>query len=201
MAKPASEISKRVPPGQTVTEKWPVDTYGETPSFDPATWDFRVYGEVENPLRLAWEEFLQLPRVEGAGNFHCVDGWSCINQRLEGVAIKEILKRAKPKSSARFVMLHCDDGYEANLSLEDFSHESVFFAMKHDGKDLTPEHGYPLRLVAPNRYGWKSAKWVRAVEVMENDRRGFWEINGYHNHADIWKEERFAWQEEEKEKP
>ena len=201
MAKPAEKISKRLPPGQTATDKWPVMTHGETPAFDPAAWDFRVFGEVENPLRLAWEEFLRLPRVEKISDFHCVTQWSRLDNRWEGVAAREILKRIALKPTARFVMLHCDGGYEANLPLEDFAHEDALFSLKHDGKALSPEHGYPLRLVMPHLYGWKSAKWVRAVEIMENDRRGFWEVNGYHNRADPWKEERFSWQEEKKEKP
>lgn len=205
MAKPAEKISppgvgydesRRLPPGQVLTRKWPVLTYGETPTFDPERWDFRTFGEVENELRLGWEEFLKLPRVEVLADFHCVTRWSRLNNRWEGVSSAEILKRAKPTPSARFVMLHCDGGYTTNLSMADFSREGVLFALRHDGADLSAEHGGPLRLVVPHLYAWKSAKWVRAVEFMPKDRRGFWEVNGYHNHADPWREERYAWQEE-----
>lgn len=186
------EITHRLPPGQYLTERWPVLHYGSVPPFDPDTWDFRVFGEVEQPLRLTWEEFQRLPRVSVIADMHCVTRWSHLDNHWEGVAFRAILDLVKPKPSARFVLFHCDGGYTTNLPLAVVDDDDVLFALKHDGADLTPEHGFPVRVVVPKRYAWKSAKWVRAVEFLTEDRPGFWEQYGYHNNADFWKEERFA---------
>ncbi len=182
----------RVPPGQFVTEKWPVLTYGSTPKFDPKTWTFETFGLVEQPLRLTYEQFLALPRMEETADFHCVTQFSRLNNRWEGVSFREIARLTRPKAEAKFVVAHCDAGYTSNLPLEALIDDDVLLAYRHDGLDLSPEHGWPLRLVVPRRYAWKSAKWLRALEFLPQDRPGFWEVNGYSNNADPWKEERFS---------
>ncbi len=188
----APELANRVPPGQHVATRWPVLHHGEVPPFDPATWDFRVFGLVEEPLRLGWEEFLALPRITVAGDLHCVTRWSKLDNRWEGVAAREIVRRAKVRPEARFALLHADGGYTANLPLAALAADDALLALKHDGEDLLPEHGAPLRAVVPQRYAWKSAKWLRGIEFLAEDRPGFWEGFGYHDNADPWREERFA---------
>lgn len=182
----------RVPPGQYETEKWPVLHSGSIPRFDPARWDFRVFGEVEVLQRLSYQEFGALPKVTVACDIHCVTAWSKLGVTFEGVAAKTVLDLAKVKPSAKFVMVHAEQGYEANLPLSYLLADDALFAWRADGKDLTPEHGWPLRLVVPRLYFWKSAKWVRGLELMKEDRAGFWERNGYHNNADPWREERYS---------
>ena len=188
----APELDDRVPPGQFVTPRWPVLHHGKVPSFDPATWDFRVFGLVEEPLRFTWQEFRDLPRVTVAGDLHCVTRWSKLDNSWEGVAAGEIVRRARVRPEARFVLLHADGGYTANLPLAGFTAEDVVLALEHDGAALTPEHGFPVRAVVPKRYAWKSVKWLRAIEVLATNRPGFWEGYGYHDNADAWREERFA---------
>jgi DMSO/TMAO reductase YedYZ molybdopterin-dependent catalytic subunit len=189
-------MSDRLPPGQYETEKWPVLHSGSVPRFDRARWDFQVFGEVESPVRLTYDEFMALPMTTLTRDIHCVTAWSKFDVTFEGVPARTVLELARPKASARFAMVHAEQGYETNLPLEYLLADDAVFAHRADGKDLTPDHGWPLRLVVPRLYFWKSAKWVRGLEVMATDRRGFWERNGYHNHADPWKEERYSdpWQ-------
>ncbi len=182
----------RVPPGQTVTQKWPVLTYGSTPHFDEIAWDFRTFGTVEKPLRFTYGEFRALPRVEVVADFHCVTTWSRLDNRWEGVSSAEIVRLSGPRTETRFVLIHCEGAYTTNLPFEEFCAENVLFAHRHNHADLAPEHGWALRLVVPNLYAWKSAKWVRAVEFLREDRRGFWEVRGYHAHGDPWSEERYS---------
>jgi len=198
MKKPltAEELQRRVPPGQYLTKKFPVLSYGPAPRFNPTTWDFRVLGLVEEPLRLTYEEFRALPQSRQVSDFHCVTTWSRLDNTWEGVKVLELMKRLKLKPHARFVVIHCDGGYTTNLPLGEFLADDVMLAHRHDDRDLTPDHGFPLRLVVPKLYGWKSAKWVRALEFSDLDRRGFWEVRGYHNHADPWLEERYSFQED-----
>ena len=186
------ELETRVPPGQFVTPRWPILHHGSVPPFDPATWDFRVFGLVEESLRFTWEEFLALPRVTVTGDLHCVTRWSKLDNTWEGVAARELMKRAGVRPDARFVLFHAEGGYTANLPLATFDDDDVVLALKHNGEDLTPEHGYPLRAVVPKRYAWKSAKWLRGIELLAADRPGFWEEYGYSSSADPWREERFA---------
>ena len=181
----------RLPPGQRVTGDWPVLHAGSIPRFSEATWDFRVSGLVEVPLRFTWREFQALPRVQVVSDIHCVTAWSRLDNRWEGVAGWELLHRARAKPEARFVIVHAEQGYTANLPLETVLDEDVLFADTHDGKPLAPEHGFPLRLVVPKRYFWKSAKWVRGMELTAEDRPGFWEVRGYNNNADPRREERY----------
>jgi DMSO/TMAO reductase YedYZ molybdopterin-dependent catalytic subunit len=182
----------RLPPGQILTDKWPVLHYGSVPQVDLAHWDFRVWGEVEALQRWTYDEFLALARVRLRGDVHCVTRWSRYDNEWEGIPAREVLARCRPKPEARYVVIHAEQGYTTNLPLEQLDQDDVIFAHKHDGKDLTPEHGWPLRLVVPRRYFWKSAKWVRGLELVRQDRAGFWEQNGYHNDADPWREERVS---------
>lgn len=190
------QAAGRVPPGQYLTEKFPVLSYGPTPQFNPATWDFRVIGLVEEPIRLSYEQLRALPRSRQVSDFHCVTTWSRLDNDWEGVRVADLMKLVKLKPEARYVIIHCDGGYTTNLALGDFLGDDVILATRHDGRDLEPDHGFPLRLVVPKLYGWKSAKWVRALEFSAEDKRGFWEVRGYHNHADPWIEERYSFQEE-----
>jgi len=191
-----ADTRDRLPPGQTLTDKFPVLSFGPTPSFNPATWDFRMVGLVEPQLRFTYEQFRALPQSRQVSDFHCVTTWSRFDNAWEGVKILDLMKLVKLGSDARFVIIHCDGGYTTNLPLEEFLDNDVMLAHRHDGRDLAPDHGWPLRLVVPKLYAWKSAKWVRALEFDQIDRRGFWEVRGYHNHADPWREERYSFQED-----
>jgi len=175
-----------------VTEKFPVLHYGNVPRFDRQTWDFKVFGLVEEPVTLSYDELLKLPATRIVADIHCVTGWSKLDTVWEGVLFQEIIELVEMKSQAEFVMVHCDHDYTTNVPLEVLMDHDVLLAYGYDDAPLTPEHGYPLRLVVPQRYFWKSAKWVRGVELMAQDRLGFWEVRGYHNDADPWKEERYA---------
>jgi len=182
----------RLPPGQSLTLKWPVLHYGSVPRFDPATWDFRVYGLVQNPIRLSWEEFNKLPKIETQSDFHCVTRWSRFDNRWSGVSVRELLNRAQPKPEAAYMLVHAEQGYTANVRLADLLHDNVLLATHHDGEPLPLDHGYPLRLIVPQLYAWKSVKWVRGFELLDHDQAGFWEQNGYNMYGDPWKEQRFS---------
>lgn len=195
----SKEIALRLPPGQTLITNFPVLSYGPTPRFNPARWDFRVFGLVERPLRLTWDEFRNLPLGSQVSDFHCVTSWSRYDNRWEGVKARQIAEMAGVKPEAHYVFVMCDGGYTTNMPLAEFLSEDVILAYRHDGKDLEPDHGWPLRLVVPKLYAWKSAKWVRAIEFAARDRRGFWEVRGYHNHGDPWAEERYSFEEESEE--
>jgi DMSO/TMAO reductase YedYZ molybdopterin-dependent catalytic subunit len=189
---PSPKNESRLPPGQVLTEKWPVLHYGSVPKVDTATWDFRVFGLVEQPVRWTYAEFMALPQVEVVSDIHCVTRWSRYDNRWRGVAFKEVMRHVEARPDARFAVIHAEQGFTANLPLAELIQDDVLFAHRHDGVDLTPEHGWPLRLVVPRRYFWKSAKWVRGIELVARDHPGFWERNGYHNEADPWREERFS---------
>jgi DMSO/TMAO reductase YedYZ molybdopterin-dependent catalytic subunit len=185
-------IAARVPPGQYVTQKFPVLHYGSVPATDLATWNFRVYGEADAPLTLSWDEFKALPRKTVGADIHCVTRWTKLDTVWEGVPIQEILARAQVRPSARFVVAHSEQGYTANLPLSVLDDDDVILADTFGGEPLESEHGYPLRLLVPKRYFWKSAKWIRGLEFLKEDRLGFWERYGYNNDADPWKEERYS---------
>ncbi len=182
----------RVPPGQVVTQKWPVLHYGGVPRVNLATWDLRVVGLVQNPLRLTWEEFRSLPRTTVHCDIHCVTRWSRLDNTFEGVAFREISDRARPLPNARYVLVHAEGGFTTNVPLDDLLRPNVLLADTHDGAPLAPEHGWPLRLVVPHLYFWKSAKWIRGFEFLAEDQPGFWEQYGYHMRGDPWKEERYS---------
>ncbi len=189
---PDTEREERVPPGQRLTEKWPALHYGSVPQIDISSWTFAIFGLVEKERRLSYAEFTALPMIKVFSDIHCVTGWSKLDNLWEGVASQEVRKLVNILPEAKFVMVHSVGGFSANLSLDDFFQPDVLFAIKHNGEPLTKEHGYPLRLVVPRLYFWKSAKWVSGVEFMAKDKRGFWESGGYHNHGDPWKEERYG---------
>jgi DMSO/TMAO reductase YedYZ molybdopterin-dependent catalytic subunit len=182
----------RLPPGQVLTDKWPVLHHGSVPSTDLATWDFQVKGEVEAPVRIDWQQFQALPRVTVLSDIHCVTRWSRYDNRWSGVAVRALVERAQPRADARFAVVHAEQGYTTNLPLSELLADDALLADQHDGQPLGLEHGWPLRLVIPRRYFWKSAKWVRGIELVREDHPGFWERNGYHNDADPWREERFS---------
>ena len=181
----------RLPPGQYLTKKWPVLHAGSVPKTDLATWDFTVSGEVEQPLRLTWEELTALPATEIKLDIHCVTRWSRFDTRFKGVHWREFAALADPKPGARFVVAQAEQGFTANVPLAALEDEKALIAYEADGEPLTPDHGWPLRLVVPSKYFWKSAKWLRGLELLDHDQPGFWERYGYHNEADYWKEERY----------
>ncbi|HEV8375921.1 MAG TPA: sulfite oxidase-like oxidoreductase [Candidatus Polarisedimenticolia bacterium] len=184
--------SDRLPPGQALTRKWPVLTYGDAPRIETRDWRFRISGLVSRERTLTWEEFTALPKVERVSDIHCVTRWSRFDNRWEGVLASEVVRLSEPHAAARFVMVHGYGGYSTNLALESLMGNGVLFALAHDGAPLEPEHGGPLRLVVPDLYFWKSAKWANGLEFMDRDRAGFWERNGYHMHGDPWSQERHS---------
>jgi len=187
--------SSRVPPGQQLTEDMPVLHHGKIQTIDPRKWRFKITGLVEEKVELSLDEFKSLPQSKVISDVHCVTGWSKLDNVWEGVLSSEIGRLVTILPEARFVMVHSVGGFTANLSMEDFFQPDVIFAMRHNGKELTPEHGYPVRLVVPKLYFWKSAKWVEGVEFMKEERLGFWESHGYHRRGDPWAEERYSYQE------
>ena len=183
----------RLPPGQYLTEKWPVLHAGDVPRYDDlSTWTFRVFGDVEQELELSWDQFNELPRQSNVQDIHCVTRWSRFDARFEGVHWSELAKLAQPKPTARFVIAHAEAGFTSNVPLSYLTDPDALLATHADGAPLTPEHGYPLRLVIPGKYFWKSAKWLRGIELSSIDRPGFWERYGFHNDADRWHEERYG---------
>jgi DMSO/TMAO reductase YedYZ molybdopterin-dependent catalytic subunit len=179
------------PPGQYVTGKFPVLTFGPTPAIDIARWRFRVFGLVEREVTLDWTQFTGMERTTVDAGFHCVTQWSRLENTWEGVAFSDVMKLVAPRPEAGFVMVHCYGGYTTNVALDALLDTDVLFACRHDGAPLEAAHGGPMRLVVPKRYGWKSAKWVNGIELMGGDEPGFWEVRGYHMEGDPWKEQRF----------
>ena len=180
----------RLPPGQSLTQKFPVLTYGPTPAYDLATWDLRVAGEVERPMRWNWAEFTSLPTVKLTTDIHCVTRWSMFDTQWEGVLFRDFVQLFGVKPAAKHVIAHCEAGYTTNVPLDVMMDDDVLLAYKFGGEYLEPDHGFPLRTLVPKRYFWKSAKWLRGLEFSAVDKPGFWEVAGYHNNADPFKEER-----------
>jgi len=187
-------VADRLPPGQYLTEKWPVLHYGGVPKVDLATWDFVIDGLVEQPVRLSYEDFKGLPRRTEKIDVHCVTRWSLLDSTWEGVPISEVMKVVNLKPEATHVMVKAEHGFTANLSLDDFLREQNMLVDTRNGEPIPPEHGWPVRLFVPHLYFWKSAKWVRGLEFMAGDKPGFWEQYGYHMRGDPWQEERYGWQ-------
>ena len=181
----------RLPPGQVLTQKWPVLSYGSPPRYDMTRWRLRLYGEVDVPATLTWNDVGTLPSTTLTADMHCVTTWSRLDNDWEGVAFKDLVALVKPRGDAKYVIAHCDADYTTSLPIEVLADDDVLIAYRHDGAALTPDHGGPLRLVVPKRYAWKSAKWLEGLEWVQYDRLGFWERNGYNNAADPWKEERY----------
>lgn len=182
----------RLPAGQSLTERFPVLTYGPIPKFDPAAWDFRVFGSVEKPMRWSWDEFLELPTVQITCDIHCVTRWSKFDTVWEGVRFSDLAEMVGVKPDVKHIIAHCDYGYTTNVPLEDMMRDNVLLTYKYDGKMLEPEHGAPVRTLVPHLYFWKSAKFLRALEFSPVDKPGFWEQAGYHNYGDPFKEERYG---------
>ncbi|SON56356.1 Sulfoxide reductase catalytic subunit YedY precursor [Hartmannibacter diazotrophicus] len=184
--------AERLPPGQHLTRDWPVLDLGIQPDVPLSTWRLQILGKVAEPLDLSWDDFQALPQSTFLSDIHCVTTWSRYDNTWEGVSTRDLLMRCDPAESATHVMLHSYDGYTTNLALEDFAAPNALIATHWQGQPIAREHGGPARLVVPHLYFWKSAKWLRAIEFLEADKRGFWEVNGYHNHADPWAEERYS---------
>src|ERR1700730_364458 len=182
----------RLPPGQHMTEKWPVLHAGSVPHIDLATWRFRISGEVEQEVELSWEQFNGLPRTGNTQDIHCVTRWSRFDARFEGVHWRELAKLCRPLPSARFAIAWAEHDFTANVPVASIEDDDALFATHGDGEPLTPDHGYPLRLIVPHKYFWKSAKWLKGIELLPADRPGFWERYGYHNDADPWQEQRYS---------
>ncbi len=180
----------RLPPGQTLTRKFPVLHYGPVPRFDEHTWSFRVFGDVEQERSWSWDEFQEFPTVSITTDIHCVTGWSKFDTSWEGPRFRDFVQLIGIKPTAKYVIAHAEYDYTTNLPLDILMDDDVLLAWKYNGKLLEPEHGYPLRLVVPKRYFWKSAKWLRGLEFSPVDKPGFWERAGYHNEGDPFKEER-----------
>jgi DMSO/TMAO reductase YedYZ molybdopterin-dependent catalytic subunit len=185
-------VADRLPPGQYLTQKWPVLQYGGVPRVDLATWDFSIDGEVIKPLRLTYAEFSKLPRRTVTADVHCVTRWSMLDSSWAGVPVAEVMKLVELKPGASHVMVRAEQGFTANLSLDAFVRDENLFVDTRNGEPISPEHGWPLRLFVPHLYFWKSAKWVRGLEFMHGDRPGFWEQYGYNMHGDPWAEERYS---------
>jgi len=188
----------RLPPGQFLTPRFPVLTYGSTPVVELDGWSFHVSGHgLAKPIEWTMEEFLALGEHETTRDFHCVTTWSRYDNAWRGVPIEAVWSQIEPHLTEEVgaVMLHCTCGYTTNLLIEDFLKEDNLFATHHDGEPLTADHGGPLRFVCHHLYAWKSAKWIDGIELLDMDARGFWERNGYHKRGDPWDEERYAYQE------
>jgi len=189
---PDTERKLRVPPGQRQTEEMPVLHHGHVQKVDVGRWRFRITGLVGKLTELSFAEFSSLPMTRVVSDIHCVTGWSKLDNVWEGVSSGEVGRLAEILPEAKFVMIHSAGGFTTNLSTEDFFGNDVVFALRHNGEPLTPEHGYPVRLVVPRLYFWKSAKWVEGVQFMDREELGFWETHGYHRRGDPWKEERYS---------
>jgi DMSO/TMAO reductase YedYZ molybdopterin-dependent catalytic subunit len=189
------EIAARIPPGQRLVKTWPVLHYGPIPSFDGTTWDLEISGEVEHPFTLTYQELRAIQDVTIEADMHCVTGWTTLDNAWEGVSLRVLMERAKPTADAKWVIAQCAYGYTSNLSLKAMTDDDVLVAWRNRGEDLTEEHGWPLRLVVPKRYAWKSAKWLTGLKLSKHNTRGFWEVRGYHIHAEPFAEERYSYQE------
>ncbi|MDH6115895.1 DMSO/TMAO reductase YedYZ molybdopterin-dependent catalytic subunit [Kitasatospora sp. GAS204A] len=200
---PPPPSDPRLPPGQRLQRGWPVLHYGPVPRFKPLTWDFQVFGATASAEKHSWdhEGFHRLPRTTIRADFHCVTRFSMLDSEWSGVAASTVLELVPPAPGVSHVMVWAEYGYSANLPLAVFADPRTVFATHHDGEPLTVEHGFPVRLIVPQLYAWKGPKWVRAVEYMRADRRGFWEERGYHNRADPWTEQRYSYQEEPQDGP
>lgn len=188
----AAPAGQRLPPGQREVKNWPVLDIGIHPMLPASRWRLDVTGLVENPVSWNWADFVDQPQVDWVSDIHCVTAWSRFDNRWQGVATRHLLDLVRPKPEARFVIQHSFDGYTTNLSLADFAGEDVLLAHRWEGEPITREHGGPVRLVLPKLYLWKSAKWLKQLEFVADDKPGFWEVRGYHNRGDPWREERYG---------
>jgi len=189
---PDTGRSNRVPPGQHLTEKWPVLHYGSVPKINPSEWNLKLFGLVQEPKTIIFADFQTLQQIKVFSDIHCVTTWSKLNNTWEGVSTGEIIKQISIKPEAAFAIVHAVGNFTTNLTLREFLDEDVLLAIKHNGEVLIADHGGPVRLIVPRLYFWKSAKWITGIEFSKTDKPGFWENNGYHNHGDPWTEERYS---------
>ena len=182
----------RLPPGQKATDGWPVLHYGSVPRIDLDDWRLEIGGLVEEPVALSWRELMALPQVNVRNDIHCVTAWSKFDNDWKGVLVRDVLKDVKLRPEAKHVMVHSYGGYTTNISLADLLAEGNLIAHSHSGEPLTKEHGWPARLVMPHLYFWKSAKWLRSLVFVDQEKPGFWEMYGYHIRGDPWREERYS---------
>jgi DMSO/TMAO reductase YedYZ molybdopterin-dependent catalytic subunit len=189
--KPSSDLKDRVPPGQHLASGFPVLTYGQTPTIDTSTWEFRVWG-LATPKTFTWEDFMAMPQSEFTADFHCVTTWSKLDVKWRGVKVTDFMQQVEVDPKAVHIMEHCYGGYTTNISMQDFLREENFFAHTLFDQPLPPDHGGPMRLVVPHLYAWKSAKWINGLEFLERAELGFWERNGYHHRGEPWAEERYS---------
>ena len=187
-----SSTPSKVPPGQVVTQGWPVLHAGSVPLVARESWSLRIHGEVGNPIQLSYEDLLKLKRTSQKNDIHCVTTWSKLDMEWEGVKFKDLMDIVHPTEKAHFAIFECEQGFTTNLPLEPLYDDDVMVAFKANGRDLEAEHGGPVRMLVPKRYFYKSAKWLRGIKLSEHDEPGFWEIRGYSNTADPWNEERYA---------
>ena len=180
----------RIPPGQRATDEWPVFHFGDVPDINIETWKFKIFGLVSKKVELDYSQFMALPRVKVHSDIHCVTTWSKLDNLWDGVSVSILRDLTDIDPKAGYAIIHGAVDFTTNIPLDDFFQPDVLFAIKHNDETLTPQHGYPVRLVVPRLYFWKSAKWVTGVEFTAEDRSGFWENRGYHDHGDPWKEER-----------
>ena len=190
--KPGDKERDRLPPGQRIVKDWPVLDLGVTPKLDLEKWRLRIDGVVESRVIWNWNDFLSQPHLKVTSDIHCVTGWSRYDNRWVGVSASHILSLVKPSSQAKYCIFYSRDGYTTNVSLERFAEDNVMLAFKWNGDVLSAAHGGPVRILMPDWYFWKSAKWLRRIEFSEDDKPGYWEIRGYHNEGDPWKEERYS---------
>lgn len=190
---PQRNQGERVPPGQFLTEKFPVLHYGETPQYPTLErWDFRVFGLVGQEQRLSWAQMMEMPTITQTVDIHCVTRWSKLDTTWTGIPWRDFIKSLDVRPEATHVMVHADPGYTTNIALDVLEDDDTMLAYRYNGQPLEQQHGYPMRMLVPKKYFWKSAKWIRGLEFMQGDRPGFWEEAGYHMHGDPWKEERFG---------
>ena len=189
--KKSEQGDKRIPAGQTVTDKFPVLDLGVKPDFNKETWRLAVYGLVEKEQQFTYDNILTMPAISITADFHCVTSWSKLDVQWKGVAFGDFVKMVKPNNSWKFLIQKSMDGYTTNVPREDVEKENVILAYLLDGKPIPREHGWPLRMIIPHLYAWKGAKFLKALKFVDKDEPGFWEVRGYHNHGDAWKEERY----------
>ena len=182
----------RLPPGQTLTKAWPILDLGVRPNIELKDWKLEVNGLVENPIILSWEDFLKLPQSVILDDMHCVTTWSRYDNSWEGVKFMDLFELVRPTAKANYVIQYGYDGYTTNAPLEDFLKDNAMVAYKHDEESLSPDHGGPARTILPDLYAWKGSKFIKKIELVEKDQPGFWEVRGYNNHGDPWKEERYS---------
>ena len=190
------EVDQSSPPGQFVTEKFPVMTYGSMPSINLETWRLQFFGMVEREMGFDWRQFIEFPSTTINGGLHCVTQWSRLKNLWGGVLFSEILKKIRPLPFATFVKVICYGGYTTNVSLSDLKDPHSLLAFHHNNSPLSFEHGWPLRLIIPHLYAYKSAKWIHAFEFSDVERKGIWELQGYHSRGDVWKEQRYSTEED-----